>query len=75
MSSGAYTNFGSDRSSRNAIVCLSVRLCGTKCSRAVNLHLSRSESTQKATKEQLSSQSIAIRVIQSEPKILRLVSV
>ena len=34
---------------------LSVFLCGTKCSRAANLPLSRSESTQKAIKEQLSS--------------------
>ena len=33
--------FGSDRSSRNA----NIRLCGTCLSRAVNLHLSRSEST------------------------------
>ena len=40
-----------------------VCLCGTKCSRAVNLHISRSES----------SHSIKIRVIQSEPKILCLV--
>ena len=38
-------------------VCLSVCLSGTSLSRAVNLHLSRSES----------SQSIKIRVIQSEP--------
>ena len=41
----------------------SVRSSGSSLSRAVNLHLSRSESTQ----------SIEIRVIQSEPKILRLV--
>ena len=41
--------------------------------RAVNLHLSRSESTQRAIKQSESSQSIKIRVIQSEPKILRLV--
>ena len=40
-----------------------VCLCSTKCSRAVNLHISRSES----------SHSIKIRVIQSEPKILCLV--
>ena len=64
--------FGSDRSSRNTNVCPSVCPFRTKCSRAVNLHLFRSESTQKATKEQLSSQRA---VIQSEPKILRLVKI
>ena len=43
---------------------------GTNLSGAVNLHLSRSEITQ-ITLE--STQSIEIRVKQSEPKILRLV--
>ena len=41
--------FGSDRSPRNA----NVRPSGTNLSRAVNLHLSRSESTQRAIKEHL----------------------
>ena len=50
---------------------MSVCPSGTKCSRAVNLHLSRSESTQKATREQSEHYN---KVIQSEPKILRLVS-
>ena len=40
--------FGSDRSSRGHNVCLSVRLCGTNLSRAVNLHLSRSGGNQRA---------------------------
>ena len=51
--------FGSDRSPRSH----NLRPSGPSLSRAVNLHLSRSES----------NQSIKIRVIQSEPKILRLV--
>ena len=53
--------FNSDRSSR----CHNVCPCGTKYSRAVNLHLSRSESTQRA---QL-TMSLKIRVIQSKPRI------
>ena len=44
-----------------------VRPSGSSLSRAVNLHLSRSESSQKAIREH------SYRVIQSEPKILRLV--
>ena len=44
-----------------------VRPSGSSLSRAVNLHLSRSESSQKAIREHL------YRVIQSEPKILHLV--
>ena len=39
--------FGSDRSSRSYNVCLSVCLFGTLCSRAVNLHHSRSESNKR----------------------------
>ena len=69
--------FGSDRSSRNANVRIFVRSLGSSLSRAVNLHLTRSEidqSTQGVIREHLgSNQSISIRVIQSEPKILRLV--
>ena len=41
---------------------MSVRLCGTSLSRAVNLHLSGSESNQRPIKEH--SESIKIRVIQ-----------
>ena len=46
----------------------SVHPSGSSLSRAVNLHLSRSESSQKAIREH------SYRVIQSEPKILRLVN-
>ena len=67
-------------------VCPTVRPFGDKLSRAVNLHLSKSESngaireqsesTKRALREQSeSTQSIQIRVIQSEPKILRLVNI
>ena len=52
-------------------VCPSVCLSGASLSRAVNLHLSRSESnqsTQKAIREHSeSNKSNKIRVIQSEP--------
>ena len=53
------------------VVTLSVRLSGASLSRAVNLHLSRSESnqsTQRAIREHSeSNESNKIRVIQSEP--------
>ena len=62
-----YVSFGSDRSSRSL-----------NLSRAVNFHLSRSDSTQRAIRAvRVHSeiiQSFKFRVIHSEPKILCLVS-
>ena len=50
-------------------------VCAAQSALEQSIFIFRLESTQKATKEQLSSQSITIRVIKSEPKILSLVSV
>ena len=54
--------FGSDRSSGSHFVCPSVCPFGDKLSRAVNLYLSRSESTQRAIEQSESSQ----RALKSE---------